>query len=147
MGSNDLLPRDTLHPGTRLYLPYPYSPRVEQYVVRWGDTLAGIAARYRTSVINLAMANLGLIQRPDQIVAGWKLQVSRGSEMVCDDPGHCHYSYVILPGDTLASILHRAGTTVSAWMSWAHRQHMQPDGQVTAGYTLPLPPGLSAPAS
>ena len=43
------------------------------YVIKWGDTLSGIAARYHTTV--KILCELNSISNPDKIYAGNKLLV------------------------------------------------------------------------
>ncbi len=80
------------------------------YTIRSGDTLTGIAARYRTTVAALAAQNG--ISNPNLIIAGRALQIPDGF----DDPASPARggSYTVRPGDTLSGIASRNGTTVSA---------------------------------
>jgi N-acetylmuramoyl-L-alanine amidase len=78
--------------------------RAGVHVVRRGETLGGIAARYGTTVEVLAEAN-GLTD-PGFIVAGQRLAV----------PGRATASsvHVVQPGETLSAIAARYHTTVAA---------------------------------
>jgi LysM repeat protein len=84
-------------------------------IVTWGDTLYSVAARTGTTVDALVSAN-GLPNR-NFIYAGQKLIVpanygSTGQSV----PLPASRVYVVNPGETLASIAARFGTTVSAIM-------------------------------
>ena len=89
------------------------------YVVRPGDTLGAIAARYGTSVAALASANG--IANPALIRAGQRLTVpaggaaypSGGSSGSASGGG----SYTVRSGDTLAGIAARFGTDADALAS------------------------------
>ncbi len=78
------------------------------YVVRSGETLSQIAARNGTSVQALVAANR--LADPDLIVAGQSLTLPGSSTPAGDTSSR----YVVQPGDTLARIAARFGTTVSA---------------------------------
>ena len=89
------------------------------YVVRSGDTLNSIAARYGVSPSTLARANG--ISNPNRIYVGQRLVIS-GSAAPAPQPkpGTTASSggvYIVQRGDTLAKIAARNGTTVSALMA------------------------------
>lgn len=89
------------------------------YVVRSGDTLNSIAARYGVSPSTLARANG--ISNPNRIYVGQRLVIP-GSAAPAAQPksGTTAASggiYIVQPGDTLAKIAARHGTTVSALMA------------------------------
>ena len=89
------------------------------YVVRSGDTLNSIAARYGVSPSMLARANG--ISNPNRIYVGQRLVIS-GSAAPAPQPkpGTTASSggvYIVQRGDTLAKIAARNGTTVSALMA------------------------------
>lgn len=74
------------------------------YVVRPGDTLSGIAAKYGTTYQALAKTNG--ISDPDKIYAGQILKLPGSASSVT------RY-YTIQPGDTLSGIAKKFGTTVA----------------------------------
>lgn len=78
------------------------------HVVRPGETLSAIAARYGTTPQAIAQAN-GL-RNPNFIYAGQRLVIpdGRGSTTGAGS------TYTVRPGDTLSAIAARYGTTVSA---------------------------------
>ncbi|MCI8701819.1 MAG: LysM peptidoglycan-binding domain-containing protein [Turicibacter sp.] len=86
------------------------------YTVRSGDTLSGIAARYRTSVNALARSNS--IQNPNLIYPGEVLKisgtaaVSGGSNSGATASGQG--TYTVRSGDTLSGIAARYGTSANA---------------------------------
>ncbi len=81
------------------------------HVVRWGETLALIAARYGTTVQAIAQAN-GLTN-PNYIYAGQRLIISGGGR-AAGAPASSSTIHVVRAGETLSSIAYRYGTTVSA---------------------------------
>lgn len=96
-------------------VPPPGTGAVGQrvYTVQQGDTLAGIAARYGTTVASL-MASNG-ISDPNRIYTGQQLIISYGVTSGVTTPvtgsGTIH---VVAAGETLAIIAARYGTTWSA---------------------------------
>lgn len=92
------------------------------HVVRAGDTLSGIAARYGTTVAALKSAN-GLAS--NTIYVGQSLTIpsaAAGSPSAAQQylpvvgsvgPAACSGSYTVQPGDTLSAIAARCGVTVS----------------------------------
>ena len=97
--------------------PMPASAETEQtasgpgcsmwYVVKPGDTLNGIAARYGTTASYLASLN-GLAN-PNFIRSGWTLCVKAGPP----PPPACGHWYTVKPGDTLYKI-----GTLTGWGVW-----------------------------
>lgn len=79
------------------------------YVVQSGDTLSGIAARFGTTVQNLARING--ISNPNLIYTGQVLKIT--SSGVSSQGGSAIRTYVVRYGDTLSGIAARFGTTVS----------------------------------
>ncbi len=105
------------------------------HVVRSGDTLSAIAARYRTTVAALVRAND--ISNPDVVYAGARLRV----------PGAAlQRSYVVRSGDTLSSIAARFGTSIR---TLARANHLADPNFILVGRRLRVPGtsvGQSAPA-
>ncbi len=85
------------------------------YVIRSGDTLSAIAARYNTSVAALAQANG--IANPNLIYAGRTLQIPGTAPAPAPSAASTAMTYTVRPGDTLSAIAGRYGTTVSALVS------------------------------
>ncbi|WP_206796612.1 LysM peptidoglycan-binding domain-containing protein [Amycolatopsis sp. MtRt-6] len=106
--------------------PAPPAPAEENYTVRSGDTLSGIAARFGTTVA--ALAALNGIANPNLIYAGQKLRI-RGTP-----PSDRRYQ--IKPGDTLSGIARRFGTTVAAL---AARNGIADPNRIYAGQWLDIP--------
>lgn len=75
------------------------------YVVRYGDTLSGLAVRFNTTVAGIATLNG--IANPNLIYVGQTLHIPAGS---AGQPA----LYVVRPGDTLSGIAARFGTTYVA---------------------------------
>jgi LysM repeat protein len=106
------------------------------YVVRYGDTLTGIARTHGTSVGRLARMNR---RRVNAILpAGTVLVV----------PGTAHHAttgrYRVRWGDTLSGIAARYGVDVGAL---ARANHMRVSGILRAGRTLRVPGGAGGGAS
>ena len=72
------------------------------YLVKPGDTLNKIAARYGTTATYLARLNG--ISNPNYIRSGWNLCVKAGTP-----PPPCGYMYTVKPGDMLWKIAQHAG--------------------------------------
>lgn len=94
------------------------APAADQtvYVVRAGDTLARIAARYGVSVSALARTNN--ITNPNRIYIGQRLAIPGGSgspSTPAPSPAPVTGGvYIVQPGDTLSKIAVRHNTTVAA---------------------------------
>jgi LysM repeat protein len=91
------------------------------YVVRPGDTLGSIAARYGVSASALARANG--ISNPDRIYIGQNLNIpgksGSSSQPAAPKPptsAPASGTYIVQQGDTLAKIAARYGTTVQNLM-------------------------------
>ncbi len=104
------------------------------YVVRWGDTLYSVAARYGVSVNALMQAN-GL-RNPNFIYVGQRLIIAGTTVSVPTGAA----TYGVQAGDTLYSIATRYGTTVAALMQ-ANRLYSY---WIYVGQTLRVP-GAPAP--
>jgi LysM repeat protein len=86
--------------------PPSHGPSI--HIVRWGESLSYIAARYGTTVYAIVQANG--IANPDRIYAGQRLYIPHGGAY---PPVHGIY-YVVRYGDTLSSIAWRYGTSIWA---------------------------------
>ncbi len=83
------------------------------HVVRRGETLSSIAARYGTTTQAIVQAN-GLLN-PNFIYAGQRLTIpGRGSSGAASSSGG--RAYIVQRGDTLFAVASRHGTTVAALM-------------------------------
>ena len=95
------------------------------HVVRRGDTLSGIAARYGTTV--RALAELNRIDRNDVLQAGRKLRVaSAGTPRATAPAGHEKVQYRVRSGDSLWGISRRFGVTVASLREWNRLSEGQP---------------------
>ena len=99
----------------------------EQYLVRDGDTLSHVAARFGVTVESLAEANG--IADPNFIVAGHLL--------VVPSDGGAATEYLVRPGDTLWTISDRVGVPVTAL---AKANGLEDPDWVPAGRLLSVPP-------
>jgi lipoprotein-anchoring transpeptidase ErfK/SrfK len=80
-------------------------------IVRWGDTLARIAARYDTTVQELVRVNA--LPNANFIFAGQRLMIPGSTPQSLPATTNV---YTVQAGDTLFSIVQRTGTTVDAVM-------------------------------
>ncbi len=118
--ANGLTNWNLIYPGQRLVIPsgappYPggpyYPPGGSVYIVRWGDTLSGIARRFGVSTAALAAANG--IYNWNYIYAGQRLVIPGGYYPGPYTPG-CRYMYTVRTGDTLYSISRAFGVSPGA---------------------------------
>lgn len=110
-------------------------PSVGSHVVRAGETLAGIARRYGTSVDQIVAAN-GITG--GRIYAGQRLLLSPATS-----GSRGPSTYRVAAGDTLGAIARRFGTTVGAI---ARENGLADPDHVRIGATLRIP-GRAGPAS
>ena len=104
-----------------------------RYVVRYGDTLTGIARAHGVGLSRLAHAN----HRP---VFG----ILRAGEVLVIPGGRsAPHTYTVRWGDTLSGIGDRFGVGVGAL---ARANGLHPSGLLLAGSTLRLPSGAGGPA-
>lgn len=92
--------------------PPPPAPRAPPanaitYVVRSGDTLGEIAAKFGTTWQALQRANAHIIADPNIIEIGWELEIPRPPE----EEGEADF-YVVQPGDTLFELAGSWGCSV-----------------------------------
>jgi LysM repeat protein len=118
------------------------------YTVTAGDTLSGIAARHGTSVAAIAEANG--IENPNLIYVGQQLVLPGDTPAEAAAPGpvttgNPAETYVVQPGDTLATIARRFGVTVA---DLARANGINDPNRVNGGTLLrigtepPPPPGV-----
>jgi len=101
------------------------------HIVRWGETLSGIAVRYGVSTWSIAQANG--IANPSRIFAGQRLVIPTGrpAPVPCSDQVH-----VVRYGETLSGIAWRYG--VSVW-AIANANGIANPNRIYAGQRLVLP--------
>jgi LysM repeat protein len=106
------------------------------YTVRYGDTLAKIAARFGTTVSKLA--NLNGISNPNHIYAGQVLCVKPGGHPPPPPPPPPGkgFWYPVHPGDTLFSLARKFGWSVSYL---AGINHLPDPNRIYAGQRLWIP--------
>jgi LysM repeat protein len=114
--ANGLYNANRIYAGQRLVIPGGgWAPQPQpvnrcSYVVRYGDTLSGIAYRYGVSVNSIVRANN--LVNPNRIYTGQHLAIPCGTPAPpAPAPGGVYY--VVCRGDTLAKIAYRFG--VSVW--------------------------------
>lgn len=128
--SNNMLNPNVINVGDVLFLPYPVSPGFEEVVVQPGDTLGKIAARFKTTVYNIAMTNQ--LGRADVVNAGQVLKVSRGPEGI-GDGSRTYQTYAVQPGDSLWNVSLRSGVSMKQLME--NNQWTEPV-PLTVGQTI-----------
>ncbi len=125
--------------ASALHIPPPSAGPTATYVVRPGDTLFSIAARYHTNVATLAQLN-GIVN-PTMIYIGQSLTVpalvSSPSATATSTPAG-DMVYTVQPGETLYRIAVRYGTT--AWTLAAYNKLDSPS-VIYAGQRLMIPSG------
>ena len=95
--------------------PCPGLPGCYEYRIQRGDTLSGVADRYRIPVPVLLALNPE-VDDPSTIVVGEVLYLGREPYLrlePCSGTAGC-YRYVVQPGDRLSTIAGRFGLTVEA---------------------------------
>ncbi len=135
-----------LQAGARIQVPRTSAPPrrtkartvARIHVVRTGDTLGDIAARYRTTIPTLAKANR--IADPARIYVGQRLVVGRVTATTRATrparPAARTAAYVVRRGDTLGAIAARHHTTVTAI---AKASRISPHALLQIGQRLTLP--------
>ena len=115
--ANGIYNPNFIYAGQRLIIPsgsqYPPPPQQNYYIVRPGDTLAGIARYFGTTIWAIAQANN--LQNVNWIYAGMYLVIPAGGY---PPPQQNFIEYWVRPGDTLARIARAYGTTVQAIASY-----------------------------
>jgi membrane-bound lytic murein transglycosylase D len=106
---------------------------LEPYVVRFGDTAATIAARFRISEDKLRLVNRigreevltpGTVLLAPQLGAGLEPGSAAGDEVVVVPPRRFEYAdrrrvfYRVLPGDTLSRVAQALGVSRAELLSW-----------------------------
>jgi LysM repeat protein len=106
------------------------------YIVRAGDDLKSIAARYGTTWQILAAVN-GIIN-PNLIYPGQRLIIAYSMPTVPSNPPPTSggTTYVVQSGDTLQTIAARYGTT---WQAIAAANNLSNPNQIQAGMRLTIP--------
>lgn len=115
------------------------------YLIRPGDTLSGIAARYHTSVAALMQAN-PQIHNANLIYAGQRLNVPGASDGFQPPPSGSGVRYTVRPGDTLSAIGARFGVN---YMAIARANNIANPNLIHVGQQLVIPgrdtPGATPP--
>ncbi len=147
VSANNLRNPDFVYAGQRLVIPTngfsPSAGSTSIYVVRRGDRLSSIAARYGTTVSYLASLN-GL-RNPNFIWVGQRLKVpsSSATAVSSQDQGSTTL-HVVQRGEILASIARKYGTTVAAI---AAANGLANPSFIYVGQRLTIPAGSVSPPS
>jgi nucleoid-associated protein YgaU len=133
-------PWESVAPGDPLRaLPgCPDQPACFLYVVQRGDSLSGVASRYRIPVSTVRALNPEL-NNPGTIVVGQTLYLGRSPFLRlerCPDGQPC-WLYTVIHGDGLASIADRFGLTVRAILN-ANPAIKNPNA-IVSGQVIRLP--------
>lgn len=127
--------------------PPPPPPGFRRYVVRRGDTLNTIAARFGTTVNAILAAN-PQIRNPNLIFPGQVIRIPTGAvpptptipptpPPTPPPPPPPGRRYVVQPGDTLSAIARRFGVPLSALLA-ANPQITDPN-QIFPGQVITIP--------
>jgi LysM repeat protein len=154
MQANGIANASLIRSGQRLVIPgnsagtqssATVAPGV--HVVKSGETLSGIAARYGVSMQAVAQANG--ISNPSLIRSGQRLTIPGGGSALAAPstgaapaaaPASASGVYVVKAGDTLAAIARRHGTSVSAI---ANANRINNPSQIRVGQRLTIPSGTA----
>jgi putative chitinase len=102
------------------------------HVVRPGENLTRIAARYGTTVHAIVRANH--LRNPNRIYVGQRLYIPGGGYY--PGPGRCRYWHIVRRGETLSRIAWRYGTSVWAI---ARANGLRNPNYIWAGQRLCIP--------
>jgi LysM repeat protein len=120
--ANGLTNPNLIYAGQILYIPAPPQPACgATYIVRYGDTLARIARRCGTTVQALAIANN--IYNINLIFAGQVLVITTHVPPPPPPPPTLIITYYVQPGDFIARIAARFGTTANAIIAYNRLTH------------------------
>jgi LysM repeat protein len=111
------------------------------YLIRPGDTLSAIAARYHTTVAALMQAN-PQIRNPNVIYSGHTLNLPGSSDTFEPAPGN-GTQYIVRPGDTLSGIGARFGVSYQAL---AKANGIANPNLIFAGQRLVIPSRSASPS-
>lgn len=100
---------------------------ISTYTIKPGDTLTGIAAKFNTTVANLASING--IANPDKIGAGQTIKVTGTTNVVSNR------TYKVLPGDGLIKIGKKLGVN---WIDIANKNGLKDPYTIYAGQVLKI---------
>jgi len=114
MSANSIGNPNRIYAGQRLMIPGAAPPPVPsggfRYTVKYGDSISGISYRFGVSIS--ALVHVNNLVNPNRIYAGQRLWIPGHAPIPAPVPGGS--CYVVRPGDTLAKIAVRFGTTVWA---------------------------------
>lgn len=137
--ANSLASASLVHPGSQLYIPAREAPvatplpeidaSAAWYIVRAGDTFAGIAELYGIDVTDLAALNQGV--NPSFLVVGQALVVP-----AVPSPPTSTQSYTVRRGDTLSDIALRFNISVT---ELASANDISVNSDLEAGQILVIP--------
>jgi LysM repeat protein len=117
--------------ATAVWMAGSQAAHAGTHVVRSGETLSGIAARYGTTAEVLARANR--LSDPNFIVAGQHITVPVAATMTS--------THVVRSGETLSDIAARSGTSVRAL---ARANRLSDPNMIVVGTTLKVPGGTAS---
>ena len=115
-------------------LAIPNSAAAAGYTVRWGDTLSGIGKRFGVAPATLASANG--IKDANHIIAGHVLNVPQAGPSGSAQGVTTGVFHVVQPGENLARIARRFGTTQSAIVD---ANKLENPNKLRAGQRLVIP--------
>jgi len=152
VGLNRIRDPDLILPGQVVALVPPTIARIASsssrpgsvvfHIVRSGDNLTGLAARYGTNVAAIVTANQ--LANPNRIVIGQQLSIPVADAVSIGQPragASQTSSYVVRAGETLTGIARRHGTTVEVLL---RLNHLPQSGLIWIGERILVPARGSA---
>jgi len=112
---NGIIDPNTIYVGQQLTIPVGYTPSetapppVVVYTIKQGDTLSGLARRYRTTVSEILAENPGTIADKDHLVPGTTIRIPLNTAT----PAPAPLFHTVRRGESISSIASRYG--VSMW--------------------------------
>lgn len=108
------------------------SSTIESYIVKPGDTVLAIAAKYGINPETILWANPAIEQDPDKLAVGDQLTILPVNGVL----------HVIKPGDTLSALADQYKVTVATIMGYQLNQVTMATAALTVGRALVIPGGV-----
>lgn len=138
--ANGITINDWVYAGTRLNVPASTTPTAPATTpsgystVRAGDTLFSMATRFGTTVDAISAANN--LPANGILYVGWSLKIPSNQPTAQPSNKSTSFTYLVQPGEYLALIAVRYGTTIQAI---AYANNLPNDWMIYAGQRLTIP--------
>jgi membrane-bound lytic murein transglycosylase D len=129
LSANGLSSRDRIYPGQKIRIPGSAPAATEEYTVKSGDTISGIASKFGVSTSAVLEANS--MGSRDRIYPGQKIRISGGT-------GAASFEHTVKSGDTVYDIAARYGVSTSAVLA---ANCMGPRDRIYPGEKIKIPAG------